>query len=135
MRAFKVYLNGKKLCLAGIGDDGVLTAITNWVCGGPYKAADLFLEVGGLISPTREIVNWIKQKKLRVGDKIRVEIVEANSVDTPIERYRADSARDLKNQKAYVRAGAKQLGWTVREHAKKSKSLHPKKRSRIAGSN
>ena len=135
MRAFKVYLNGKKLCLAGVGDDGVLTAITNWVCGGRYTAADLFLEVGGLISPTREHVKWIKQNPLRVGDKIRVEIVETNSVDTPIERYRADSARDLENQKAYVRAAAKQLGWTVREHAKKSKSLHPKKRLSIAGSN
>jgi hypothetical protein len=27
MRAFEVYLNGKKLCVAGIGEDGVLTTI------------------------------------------------------------------------------------------------------------
>ena len=135
MRAFKVYLNGKKLCLAGIGDDGVLTAITNWVCGGPYKAADLFLEVGGLISPSQEHVNWIKQKPLRMGDEVRVKIVDADSVDRPIERYRANSARDIKSQKAYVRAAAKQLGWTVREPPKKSKPQRPKKRSIIAVSN
>ncbi len=126
MRAFKVYLNGKRLCLAGIGDDGVLTAITNWVAGGRYKAADLFLEVGGLVSPTREHVKWVKQKPLQLGDEIRVEIVEAVSVDEPIERYRADSTRDLTNQKAYVRAVARQLGWTVQESPKKSKSQHPK---------
>jgi len=126
MRAFKVYLNGKKLCLAGIGDDGVLTAITNWVCGGPYKAADLFLEVGGLISPAQEHVSRIRQKPLHVGDEIRVKIVDTDSVDRPIKQYRADSAKDLRNQKAYVRAAAKQLGWTIREHPIKSKSLHPK---------
>ncbi len=126
MRAFKVYLNGKRLCLAGIGDDGVLTAITNWVAGGRYKAADLFLEVGGLVSPTREHVKWVKQKPLQLGDEIRVEIVEAVSVDEPIERYRADSTRDLTNQKAYVRAVARQLGWTVQVSPKKSKSQHPK---------
>jgi len=128
-------LNRKELCLAGIGDDGVLTAITNWVSGGPHENADLFLEVGGLVSPSREHLNWIKQKPLRVGDEIRVKIVETDSVDEPIDRYRADSARDLKYQKAYVRAAAKQLGWTVQEHAKKSKSLHPKKRPSIARSN
>ncbi|MGA9391427.1 MAG: hypothetical protein WBV69_13375 [Candidatus Sulfotelmatobacter sp.] len=133
MRAFKVYLNGKKLCLAGIGDDGVLSAITNWVAGGRYKAADLFLEVGGLISPTREHVKWIKQKPLGVGDEIRVKIVDTDSVDGPVERHRSDSARDLENQKAYVRATARQLGWTLREQPRKTKSLRPKKGSGIAG--
>ena len=31
MRAFEVYLNDQKLYLAGVGDDGVLTTIVNWV--------------------------------------------------------------------------------------------------------
>jgi hypothetical protein len=67
-----------------------------------------------------------KAETLRVGDEIRVKIVEKDSVDKPIDRQRADSARDLENQKAYVRAAAKQLGWTVRERPGESKSLHPK---------
>jgi hypothetical protein len=133
MRAFKVYLNGKRLCVAGIGDDGVLTAIANWVSGGRYKA-DLFLEVGGLVSPTQEHVAWVRQKALRVGDEIRLTIVEAASVDVPIERYQTDSAKDLKNQKAYVRAVAKQLGWTIQTVPKKSKSLHPKKKASTTAS-
>lgn len=120
-------MNGKKLCLAGIGDDGVLSAIANWVAGGRYKAADLFLEVGGLISPSQEHVAWIKQRPLRVGDEIRVKIIDATSVDVPTQRYRNDSAKDLKSRKAYVRALAKQLGWTIQTHPKKSKSLSRKK--------
>ena len=50
MRAFRIYLNGKKLCLAGIGDDGVLSAIVNWVA--TDREGDLFLHVGGLLSPS-----------------------------------------------------------------------------------
>jgi hypothetical protein len=70
MRAFKISLNGKKLCLAGIDRDGVLTAIVNSVTGNGRE--DLFLEVGGLVSKTDEHVKWINQKRLRVGDRIRV---------------------------------------------------------------
>jgi hypothetical protein len=122
MRAFRIYLNGKQLCLAGIGDDGVLSAIVNWV-GGGRGPADLFLHVGGLVSPAQEHVNWVRQKPLRVGDEIRVKVVDATSVDTAPEKYGANSARDIKNQKAYLRAAAKQLGWTIQTHPKKSKSL------------
>jgi hypothetical protein len=31
MTAFEVHLNGKSLCTAGIGEDGVLTALATWV--------------------------------------------------------------------------------------------------------
>jgi hypothetical protein len=56
MRAFEVSLNGKKLCLAGISDDGVLTAVVNWV---PRKGkGDPFLQVGGLVGPSDEHVSW-----------------------------------------------------------------------------
>lgn len=74
MRAFEVHLNGKKLCLAGIGDDGVLDASANWV--GSKRGSDLFLQVGGLISSTKEHVSWVRQRRLHVGDKITVRIVQ-----------------------------------------------------------
>jgi len=107
MRAFKIYLNRKKLCLAGIGDDGVLSAIVNWVVGD--QAVDLFVEVGGLVSPIREHVAWVKQKPLRVGDEIRVKIVETSSVDKPIKKHRIDPAKELKSKKHYVRVMQKSL--------------------------
>jgi hypothetical protein len=46
MRAFQVGLNGKRLCLAGIGigNDGVLSCIVNWVARA--GKGDLFLQVG-----------------------------------------------------------------------------------------
>ena len=112
MRAFEVFLNDKKLCLAGIGDDGVLSAIVNWVTRG--QAGDLFLEVGGLVSPNREHVKWVKQKPLRVGDEIRVRIVESSSPDRPSRKHRIDPAKELRSQKRYLRMMAKNLGWTIR---------------------
>src|SRR5258708_2890131 len=106
MRAFRVSLNGKKLCLAGVGERGVLSAIVNWVAGD--HGADLFMEVGGLAS--KEHVAWVSQKRLGVGDEIRVKIVEARSVDKPVKKRRVHPAETLSSQKRYVRMMAKKLG-------------------------
>jgi hypothetical protein len=88
MRAFEVSVNGEKLCLAGIGVDGVLTAIVNWA--GRQGEGSFFLEVGGLISQTKEHVHWISQKPLSVGDNIQVKIIETDATDNPIKKYRLD---------------------------------------------
>jgi len=50
---------------------------------------------------------------LKVGDRIVLEIIEADSVDEPRERFLPDSKAMVRNQKAYVRAAAKQLGWQI----------------------
>jgi hypothetical protein len=126
MRAFEIRLNGEKLCLAGIGDDGVLSAIVNWVTG--RQAAYLFLHVGGLVSPVDEHVTWIRQKKLNVGDSVQIKIVEASSVDVPVKRQRRDPAKDLRDRKQYVRVTAKQLGWKVQVNPKLAKPKSRKKR-------
>jgi hypothetical protein len=81
MRAFQVSLNGKKLCLAGIGDDGVLTAIVTWVKG--KGKGDLFLEVGGLVTPSDEHVSWKNQTPLRLGNTIEIKIIDASRL-TPL---------------------------------------------------
>ena len=88
MRAFEVSVNGERLCLAGIGDDGVLTTIVNWLAR-PGDGS-LHLEVGGLISPTKEHVTWVRQKPLSVGDNVQVKIVEIEAADNPITKYRLD---------------------------------------------
>jgi hypothetical protein len=97
--------------VAGIGDEGVLTAIVNRVAGKDVE--DMFLSVGGLISPAKEHVSWLRQKKLRVGDDIQVKIVEAALVDEPGNRHRADPARELQAKQDYVRNLAKELGWKI----------------------
>jgi len=90
MRAFEVSVNGEKLCVAGIGDDGVLNSMVNWVTR--HGEGDLFLSVSGLYSQTDEHVNWISQRTLSVGDEVHVKIVETSSADKPIEKHRTDPA-------------------------------------------
>lgn len=104
--------------MAGIGDDGVLTAIVNWVA--TKGAGDLFLSVGGIVGPVSEHVKWVKQD-LSVGDVITIKVVEASSSDAPSKRERSNPADDLKYQKNYVRAMAKKLGWKVQTNTKRSK--------------
>jgi hypothetical protein len=109
MLSFNVSLNGKKLCLAGIGKRGVLSAIISWVAS--ERGEDLFLQVGGLAN--EEHIDWIDQKRLQVGDEIRVEICDAESVDDSTGKRRMNAAETLDRKKEYVRRLAKELGWNI----------------------
>jgi len=107
-------MNGRKLCTAGFSErDVVLTAIVDYVSR--HGEDELALAVGGLISPKREHVRWVKRKKLRSGDEIQVKIIETESADSPQERHTlADMPTPtLAQQKQYVRQMAKKFGWTV----------------------
>ena len=106
--------------MAGVGDDGVLSSIVSSVTGN--RGADLFLEVGGLDSATQEHLDWVSQKPLNIGDEIRIKIIEAAAVDNAVSRRKIDSAKDLQSKKAYVRATAKKLGWTIQEDSEKGSS-------------
>jgi hypothetical protein len=116
MRAFNVSLNGKNLCLAGVGERGVLSAVLSWVAG--EQGEDLFMEVGGLAND--EHVDWVKQQPLQVGDEIRVKIVEAGSADKPARRRRIHPAETLKAKRHYVRMMAKELGWKIETKSRRS---------------
>ena len=83
MRAFEVHLNGEKVCVAGIGDHGVLNAMVDHVISGIGN--ELHFRVGGLISETDEHVTWVNQK-LKVGDEVQVKVIEAAEIDEPQER-------------------------------------------------
>jgi len=109
-------LNKKKVCVAGIGDDGVLSAIVN--CLTREKVADQFLEVVGLVSPTHTHVAWTKQKRLRLGDEIRIRVVETGSPDKPISEDPQNAKQELNHRKRHVRRMAKSLGWTVQPRPK-----------------
>jgi len=88
MRALEVLVNGEKLCVAGIGDSGVLSTIVNLSVH--HGSGGFFVAVGGLISETKEHVNWVSQKPLHVGDEVQVRIVETDAIDSPIDKYRLD---------------------------------------------
>src|SRR5436190_17532983 len=99
MVAFELYLNRKKTRTAGIGDHGVLTTILTWATAPPNRK-DLDLSVGGLVSPRREHLRWT-ERRVRVGDEVRVKIVERATVDRPRWRKRPDAAKELRAKKEY----------------------------------
>ena len=119
MRAFEVHLNNKLLCVAGIGNNGVLTAIVDSLIQPGQD--DAHLTVGGLLTPRNEHVTW-KVSRLQTGDEILIRIVDAKSIDKPKKRYRRDAAADLRSKKRYVRAMAKEFGWQITTSSRKLKS-------------
>ena len=121
MPVFHVYLNGKKVSTAGVGDLGVLAAHVTWVrrkgqetlAKKPDSAEEeITLHVGGLISPTEEHVRWLN-RNLKIGDEVRITIAEAAQVERPRSRERRDRAKELRSQKRYVREMAKRFGWKI----------------------
>jgi hypothetical protein len=87
MRVFEVYLNARRLCTAGIGGDGVLNTMVDHVKGNGHD--EVALRVGGLISAPNEHVIW-SELKLKVGDEVRIKIVDSDVSDQPKERYRGE---------------------------------------------
>jgi hypothetical protein len=121
MRGLEIHVNGKKLCTAGIGDDGALTAIVRSVLrpiqatsrkGAPRVKEDLGLDVGGFTPSTSEHVRW-KSPKLRTGDEVRIKIIETDRPGRPSSRERADPEELINAEKRYVERTAKKLGWKI----------------------
>ena len=117
MRAFKIHLNGKRICVAGVGTEGVLTTHIDYV---GQRGSDLRLAVTGLFTKTDEHAVWTTLG-LNVGDKVQVTVVETDLVDRPKKLYRSDSKTAERNQKAYIRAWAKKFGWQLLTRPKNSK--------------
>ncbi len=109
MRAFEVHINKKRICVAGVGDDGVLSLITTHAVGDGYSES--WLTIGGIIA-TEAHVKWA-QRKLKMGDDVRVKLVETEKIDRPKKRDPIDHKTDLAKEKAYVRKMARKYGWEI----------------------
>lgn len=100
MIAFEVWLNGKKLCLASVGDAGVLTQILSWSQREPKadsnekpKPEKTGLHVGGLARG--EYMDWLERTfSVTVGDEVTVKIVEVEQADEPKHRKRAETGEE-----------------------------------------
>lgn len=110
MRAFQIFLNDKRFCVAGIGKDGVLT--TNITYAPIHNKGETRIMVGGLVLPQDAHVRW-RHAVLRVGDEVRLQIVEVEKVDMPQARTRRNPAVEIKAKKRYVRKLAKEFGWKI----------------------
>jgi predicted RNA-binding protein with RPS1 domain len=115
MRAYEVSLNGKRLCVAGIGKDGYISAYVTY----RSEPNDTWIDVIGLIASKKIYVRWLR-KNLRIGDEVQIKIVDRRSVD----RFRKTIGRVDKPDKAIelrkrmVRGMAKEFGWEIREKHK-----------------
>jgi hypothetical protein len=90
MIAFEVSLNGKRVCLAGIGDDGVLGASVTAILPPEEVPTPIWFNVGGLAND--EHVTWVEssshpRKALEVGDLVQIRIIESETADEPIRRW------------------------------------------------
>lgn len=98
MKCLEITINGSKACTAGIGSDGVVTAILAFVKGSKpsdetqehqdSESESLNIEVGGLANielGTSEHLKWINQD-LKVGDVITIKIIDAAECDEPITK-------------------------------------------------
>ena len=97
MIAFETYLNGEKLCVAGIGEDGTL--FQNLICRKrrhPTRSAETArarqtdLRVSALVN--EEHLTWFDpQLTVEIGDEIIVRIVDVERADEPTRRERSES--------------------------------------------
>jgi bifunctional ADP-heptose synthase (sugar kinase/adenylyltransferase) len=116
MLAFEIHINGKRRCLAGIANDGAMSAVLSWVGRGRAERGlpkeDVSLQVGGLDSLRREHMDWLQQS-LAAGDEVMVRVVDVRNVDAPLKGSRRPVGDTKRHQKAYVRRMARQFGWKI----------------------
>lgn len=112
MRALEVYLNGKKLCVAGVGDSGVVTANVNCILRNGKD--EMVLDTGGLNSAAEEHLRW-NECKVGVGDLIQIRVIETRKADKPKSRkpMRVSRTEQLRLEKQHVRRLARKFGWKI----------------------
>ena len=108
MTVFDVFLNDRKVCRAGVGDDGVLSAIVSWarLTGPAAKTArrlkspldETRLHIGGLAENTHR--NWTN-RNLKAGDRVTIAIATARSFDPPVRATPRDPRAEERQQRRY----------------------------------
>ncbi len=106
MLAFEVFVNGRKITLAGADDLGVLSTIVNAVGKLGQKSSgtetrpkgyNLRLSVGGLTGRKNNVPNdylrWAEMEKLKIGDEILVRVCRVNLADPPSRTCPAEPKR------------------------------------------
>jgi hypothetical protein len=98
MVRFELLINGKKICVSGIEEYGVLDAILHWVKRNPksynpekhstfeeWIEEELEIRMGGLDSTNPRIskhIEWDK-RSLKVGDELTLRILPPGEIDLP----------------------------------------------------
>ena len=111
MIALDVFLNRKKLARAGVGSDGVLTAITTWARRRSSRTdrkrsqgnRDLSFSLGGYRRTNDNISEHVKweNRKLKPGDVLTIKVITAERVDEPRCRVAEDPRSIERSQRRY----------------------------------
>jgi hypothetical protein len=111
MIAFVVTKNRKRLCVAGIDAEGVLSAIVSYVNvtdPGAKRRTTLDARVGGLNSATKEHLEWVRTD-LKPGDRIEI-LVKSEKADAAVRTRPGRSTREmLKDNLTRIKARRKAL--------------------------
>jgi hypothetical protein len=109
MIAFDIFLNRKKLARAGVGSDGVLTAIASWVRRRaperpgkrPQWDRDLSFSIGGYKSTNGDVGEHLKweDRKLKPGDVLTIKVITTDHVDEPRRRVANDPELEERSQR------------------------------------
>jgi hypothetical protein len=85
MLAFEVFVNGTRICTAGVGEYCVMSSILS-LLKKRRRRREMWLEVGGIPADgadgDRLYVGWIKTP-VSTGDEIRIKVIEKDEVDPP----------------------------------------------------
>ena len=116
MYALRLTINRRKPVIAGAEDLSVLSAILSLVgrlgseTTGHRGKPNMHVHLGGLTARlgnrADEHLNWLPHTKLKLGDRVLVEIIETDNVGRVVERSTADGKsnderrfyRELKKQ-------------------------------------
>ena len=123
MIGFEISVDGQKICTAGVGDLGVVTAMANWVrriardphSGTPIAGQfeeELTFHVGGLTHDADGAgvnVTWLDQA-LSTGQRITMTVVDTTQVDTPRTRRREDPASVAQRRREYYERLKREYG-------------------------
>lgn len=116
MTVFDVYVNDRKVCRAGVGRNGVLSTMINWVKlsgaaahlaphrGRPNAGAQL--QVSGLSGDTH--VLWT-DRQLEMGDRISVALARGPAADAPAQVKRRNPGQEQRQLRAYYQQLKKQF--------------------------
>lgn len=143
MLALEIFVNGRKVSVAGAEDLTVLTGIVSAVGKLGRNASgvkahkngyDLSLTVGGLTGRVdgtpNEHLSWVGHKRLKVGDRIEIRVRKATSADSPIESTPSRS----KEQERFQYKWAKSLYMKLRKKYEKPRANKLGKRGETARS-
>ena len=110
MICFDVSVNGNRLCTAGVGEYGVLTAVLSWVRSQPeetfspedeQREQSPDLHIGGLVNG--EHVRWIDEPFfINVGDEVSLRVVDSDNVDAPGDRQRASDPETARSNRDFL---------------------------------